>query len=126
MPAGLSAAFCSLMPVDSCVWVWEISASSACICWEASVWNPTVEIRMVLRRADRGDQRVEHGGGGLDHLRARLVGLLVLDHVGRLLIQVDSGEVVDRIGGRGVDGLLRLSVGLRLLRLGPNLADERT
>src|SRR5580658_3088100 len=128
MPAGLSEAFCSWMPVDSCVWVWPISASSVCICWEASFSNPMVEMRMVLRRAiaDCCQQRVEHSGGGLDHLRARLVGLLVLDHVGRFLIQVDAGEVVDRIGRRGVDGLLGLGVVLRLLSLGADLAHQGT
>ena len=35
---------------------------------------------------------------GLDHLRAGLVGLLVLHHLGGLLVQVDAGEVAARIG----------------------------
>src|SRR3984885_14365621 len=106
MAAGLSEALCSAMPVDSSCCVWEICVSSVCICWDALVWKPRVETRIVLAVGDCSHKGCEHQPGGLDHLRARLVGLLKLDHVGRFLIQIDAGRGVHGIRGRGVDGLL--------------------
>src|ERR1700733_16294937 len=124
MAAGLSEALCSWMPVDSSSCVWEISVSSVCICWEALVWKPRVETRIALAVGDCGEETGEHLAGGLDHLRAGLVGLLILDHVGGFLIQIDAGHGVHGIGGRGIDGLLCLRIGLSLLSLRADLRHE--
>ena len=66
--------------------------------------------RMALMRD------LKHRVRGLDHLRAGLVGLLELQHLGGFLIEVDAGDVVACIGRRLVDRLLRGRIGLRLLR----------
>src|SRR5690606_9069814 len=112
MPEGLSAPRSSLFwPTSSCCTRARrcCCCSSPCRPW---LYNPAVDMRrtvMIAPLAPHGGQQgLEHRVGGGDDLGRGLVGLLVAQQVGRLLLQVHAAHRFALGRHLGVDRGLRL------------------
>ena len=122
-PIGSSDAVWNFLPVVICFcvfasWTWFSRMASMLLrCM------PAVEMRMAyLRTALISVSNISFGRR--DDLRRGLVGLLVAQHVGGFLVEVDAGDGVARREVAFVDRCFRVAAHLRRARLQAEVAGE--